>query len=101
MPVAPNQEDQPSESVTKSTFAVLSFMASAIGMMNAAPPELRCMGRRCPREAEYAVTAIDPKMGAHEHPIKLCRVCLTRLGPSGEPVDLFRWLSDNRIEADR
>lgn len=59
------------------------------------------MGKRCPHRAEYALTAIDPAMGAHEHPVRLCRSCLTRLDDAGAPVDIFRWLSDNRIEADQ
>lgn len=61
--------------------------------------EDRCMGRRCPKPAEYVLSAIDQDKGLHNHPMKLCKRCLLALDANGGPVDIFRWLTDNRIEA--
>lgn len=62
-------------------------------------PEERCMGKGCPRRAEYGIVALDRGLGAHDNPVQLCRYCLIALDMLGRPVDLFRWLSNNRIEA--
>lgn len=76
-------------------------VAALIALLTVGPakPEHRCMGKRCQRVARYAVTALDEGMGAHEFPVRLCQSCLTALDADGHPVDTFRWLSDNRIEA--
>lgn len=75
---------------------LVALLGTVLTRTPPAPPERRCMGRRCPREAEVEVRTIDPTMAAHEHSLRLCSWCLGDM-----PVDIFRWLSDNRIEADR
>lgn len=76
------------------------FLLSARTSTSPVQPADRCMGKRCHRKAEYEVKAIDENLGANEYPVRLCRPCLTRLDDTGRPVDLFRWLTNNRIEAD-
>lgn len=80
-------------------------MTSVLGSLLRPPPppaSERCMGKRCARRAEFEVAVIDQGKAAHADPVRLCEACLTALdGDTGRPVDIFRWLSNNRIEADR
>lgn len=74
----------------------LMFMARAVRtplLGPLAPAAERCMGRRCRRPAVLLLTLIDPAMGAHEHPVRLCQRCCN------PAIDIFRWLSDCQIEA--
>lgn len=61
------------------------------------PLSERCMGKRCHRRAEAEIRAIDTSLGTHQYPVRVCLTCLAEW----HRVDIFRWLSDNRIESDR
>lgn len=75
---------------------LVALLAAVLTFTPPARPERRCMGRRCPREAVVEVRTVDPTLAAHEHPLRLCSSCF-----GDRPIDIFRWLSDGRIEATR